>query len=254
MDSVHRNVILDLLPAYFAGEASAETRALVEEFARNDTQIAKLIRAGALEPETTRSKVTLPDDLEVKAMKRFRRSIRRQIWYISLATASVLMIPLVAMQFTDEVKWDGFDFIAMGALLFSTGLTYVLITRASEGVAYRIATGIAVIAGLLLIWMNLAVGIIGSEDNPANALYVGVIAVGLIGVAIARLRPRGMARAAFATAVTQALVPIIAFIIWRPSFDDPPGIAGVFILNALFVGLFVVSALLFRRADTTGRS
>lgn len=252
MESIPRNVILDLLPAYIAGEASEESRALVEEFARNDPQIARLIRTGRFEPAATTPKVAPPDDLEMKAMKRIRRSIRRQIWYIALATACILMAPLVAMQFTDEVNWDETDFIVMGALLFGAGLTYVLITRMSDSIAYKAAVGIAVAAGFILIWINLAVGLIGSEDNPANLLYAGVFAVGIIGAGIARFRPRGMARALFATAIAQALVPVIALIIFRPpvSFGNP-GVVGVFILNGFFAALFAVSALLFRRASAT---
>ncbi len=251
MESVPRNVIFDLLPAYIAGEASEESRALVEEFARNDPQIARLIRTGKLEPAAISPKMAPPNDLEMKTMKRVRRSIRRQMWYVALATASILMVPLVAMLFTDEVNWSLFDFIVMGILLFGTGLTYVLISRISDSIAYRTAVGVAVVAGLLLIWLNLAVGIIGSEDNPANHLYAGVLAVGIIGAGIARLRPRGMARTLFATALAQMLVPVIALIIWRPSLEETPGIVGVFILNAFFAALFVVSALLFRRASAT---
>ena len=254
MESVPRNVILDLLPAYIAGEASEESRALVEEFARNDPQIARLIRTGTLEPEAISAKMTTPDDLEMKTIKRVRRSIRRQMCYVALGTASVLMVPFLAMRFTNEVSWTLFDFFVMGILLFGTGLTYVLISRISDSIAYRAAVGVAVVAGLLLIWVNLAVGIIGSENNPANLLYVGLLAVGIIGAAISRFRPRGMAYTLFATALAQMLVPVIAFIIWRPSLDEPPGIVGVFILNAFFAALFVVSALLFRHASATDRT
>src|ERR1041385_1445087 len=121
METVTRNVILDLLPAYLAGEASEESRTLVEEFAQNDPQIARLIRAGALEPASTTPKADPPDNLEMKTMKRIRRSIRRQMLYVALATASMLMVPLVAMQFTGEVNWSTGDFIVMGVLLFGTG-------------------------------------------------------------------------------------------------------------------------------------
>lgn len=248
MESLPRNVILDLLPAYIAGEASEESRALVEEFARNDPQIARLIRTGRSESEAISPKMPVPDNLEMKTKKRIRRSIRRQMWYVALATASILMLPLVAMFFTDEVNWSPFDFIVMGILLFGTGFTYLLISKVSDSMAYRTAVGVAVVAGFLLIWVNLAVGIIGSEDNPANQLYAGVLAVAIIGAAIARLRPRGMALTLFATAFAQMLVPVIALIIWRPSLENTPGIVGVFILNAFFAALFVVSALLFRNA------
>ena len=237
MESIPRNVILDLLPAYIAGEASEESRALVEEFAQHDPQIAQLILTGAeISPE-----IALPDDLEMKTIKRLRRSIRRQMAYVALTTLSILMVPWVAMLFTNEVNWDLFDFIAMGILLFGTGLAYVLLSSISDSFAYRSAVGVAVVAGLLLIWVNLAVGIIGSEDNPANLLYVGVLAVGIIGAAIARLQPRQMAHALFATALAQMLVPVIALIIWKPSLP-----VGVFMLNAFFAALFAVSALLFR--------
>lgn len=176
----------------------------------------------------------------------------KNIIRIALATVLILLIPLVAMQFSDEVNWSVTDFIVMGVLLFGSGLTYVLIARMSDNIAYRVAVGIAVAAGLILIWMNLAVGIIGSEDNPANLMYLWVLGVGLIGAGIARFQPKGMARALFATAFAQALVPVIALIIWKPSMEEVPGVFGVFTLNSFLVGLFVLSGFLFRHASAPG--
>ena len=246
MESVPRNVILDLLPAYIAGEASEESRALVEEFARNDPQIARLIRTGTLEPAVISPKMATPDDLEMKTMKRVRRSIRRQMWYVALATASILMVPLVVMLFTDEVNWGLFDFIVMGILLFGTGLTYVLISRISDSIAYRTAVGIAVVAGLFLIWFNLAVGIIGSEGNPANLMYIGVFAVGIIGIIIARFKPHGMSHALLATALAQAIVTVIALIAGLGYPASGP--SEIVILNGFFFALWIGSAWLFRNA------
>ena len=163
-----------------------------------------------------------------------------------LAAAFVLLLPLVAMRLTDEVVWDSTDFAVAWVLLAGTGLMYKLATRKRSHMVYRAAVGVALATALILVWMNLAVGLIGSENNPANLLYGGVLAVGVIGAAIARFRPSGMARALFATALAQALVPVIALIIWRPALTA--GVLGVFALNALFVALFVGSALLFRRA------
>ncbi|MDT8324600.1 MAG: zf-HC2 domain-containing protein [Bacteroidota bacterium] len=253
METVHRNIILDLLPSYIGGEASAETRALVEAHAQHDPEIARIIRAGAPDITGSSSATQPPDALERKTILRLRRSIRRKMAYVAIATVSILMIPLVAMQFTGEVNWSPADFIVMGMLLIGTGLAYVLISQVSDSRTYHAAVGVAVVTGLLLIWINLAVGIIGSEDNPANALYIGVILIGLVGVGIARLRPRGMARTLFAMAVFQLLVPVIAMIIWRPSLADPPGIAGVFMLNALFAALFAVAGLLFRHSAGDSR-
>jgi hypothetical protein len=81
-------------------------------------------------------------------------------------------------------------------------------------------------------------------------MYFGVPIVGIIGAAVARFRPHGMARALFATALAQALVPVIALVIWNPQVTSwAPGVLRVFGLNAFFVALFVASALLFRRAS-----
>jgi hypothetical protein len=171
-----------------------------------------------------------------------------QVLFVALTTVHILMVPLVAMQFTDEVKWSLFDIIVMGALLFGAGLAYVLVARRVNHSAYRTAVGVAVVAGFLLIWVNLAVGIIGSEDHPANSLYLGVLAIGLFGGLISRFNPRGMARTLFTAALAQMLVPIIALIIWRPSKDELPGIVGVFLLNGFFAALFILSGMLFKRA------
>jgi hypothetical protein len=190
----------------------------------------------------------MAEQLNVMELKQSRRGIGRQMVTIGIVTALLLMIPLVAMQFTKEVNWTAFDFLVMGALLFGTGLAFVLVARQMNHKAYRAGVGVGVAAGLLLIWINGAVGIIGSENNPAHLLYGGVLAVGLIGAALSRFRARGMMWALFATALAQFLVPVVALIIWRPSLDDPPGMMGVFVLNAFFAGLFAAAGLLFRRA------
>jgi hypothetical protein len=248
MESIPRNIILDLLPAYIADEASEETRALVEEYAQNDSQIANLIRTSKVETDPISQKTAVPDDLELKTINQIRHSIRLKVWYVAFATAAILVAPLVAMHFTDEVNWGLLDFIVMGFLLFGTGLTYVFISRISEKGAYRAAVGLAVVAGFLLIWMNLAVGIIGSENNPINLIYLGVLAIGIIGASISHLRPLGMSRTMFAIAITQILVPVIVLIFWGSYLEESPGIVGVFGLNAFFAVLFAISGLLFRSA------
>jgi hypothetical protein len=103
----------------------------------------------------------------------------------------------------------------------------------------------------MLVWMNLAVGLIGSEENPANLLYLAVLIAGFGGAAIARFRPGGMAKAMLLTALVQVLVPVVALLAFRPAVEGPEeaaGIAGIIFLNTFFVLLFLASALLFRRA------
>ena len=114
--------------------------------------------------------------------------------------------------------------------------------RMSGKIAYRAGFGIAVLAAFLLVWVNLAVGIIGAEDNPANLMYAGVLAVGGIGAFMARFRPAGMARAMFAAAAAVAVVGAIALV---AGLDDR---VVVVLMNGIFVALFAASALQFRVA------
>jgi len=89
---------------------------------------------------------------------------RGSSWTIAawaVVVALILLVPLVAMQFTDEVGWDVADFAVFGALLFGTGLTYELVARKMGRIRYRAAIGVALGAAFLLVWVNGAVGIIG---------------------------------------------------------------------------------------------
>jgi hypothetical protein len=81
---------------------------------------------------------------------------------IALATACVLLVPLVAMQVTDEVAWGAADFVVAGALLFGVGLAYELLVRRTSDLRRRIAVGAAVAGTFLLTWVELAVGIFGT--------------------------------------------------------------------------------------------
>jgi hypothetical protein len=155
----------------------------------------------------------------------------------------------VAMQFTDEVHWTGFDFVFAGVMIGGTGLAYELAVRASGSLAYRAGVAVALAASFLLIWVNGAVGIIGDEDNPANLMYGGVLAAALVGAIVARFRAAGLMRAMLVAASGQALVAAIA-LIGGLGASEPPGPIGILALNGFFVLLWLFSAFLFRKAKT----
>jgi len=163
---------------------------------------------------------------------------------VAVTTVFILLVPLLAMHFTTEVDWNLADFVVAGALLFGTGLIYVLLSKKVSNIAYRAAIGVMLAAAFLLIWINLAVGIIGNESNPANLMYIGVLAVLFIGAIIARFQPHGMSIAMFVTALAQALVTMIALIA-RLGYPGS-GPLEILTLNGFFVALFVGSAWLFR--------
>ena len=80
-----------------------------------------------------------------------------------LAVAILLLVPFVAMRFTDEVKWTPLDFIIAGVLLLGTGLVCELVMRKVKKIQYRIAVCAVILAALLVVWAELAVGIIGTR-------------------------------------------------------------------------------------------
>ena len=140
---------------------------------------------------------------EERRIIRFRRldihrNIRRHFWRymrvinmqyknlvrIAFATVFILLLPLLAMQFTDEVVWDLADFAIAGVLLFGAGLMYELV--AMKG-AIRVPSRRRRCGGCSTPpcldepcrWPYRKRG------NPANLMYAGVLAVGFIGAIIA---------------------------------------------------------------------
>ena len=114
--------------------------------------------------------------------------------------------------------------------------------------AYRIAVAIALGAALLQIWMNLAVGIVGNEDNPVNLGFYLVVATAGACAFTARLRADGMARAMLAVAGVQALLAAVVATAASTARDDPMGPTGVLALGAGFASLWLLSAFLFHRS------
>jgi Kef-type K+ transport system membrane component KefB len=86
----------------------------------------------------------------------------KRLFGIVLTVALLLLIPLIAMQFTNEVNWTLSDFIVAGVLLLSTGLMCELVMRKVTKTKNRIALCVFILVALLLIWIELAVGIFGT--------------------------------------------------------------------------------------------
>ncbi len=85
----------------------------------------------------------------------------KRLIVIILSVVLLLLIPFIAMQFTDEVDWNLLDFIVMGILLLSTGLLCELVMRKIKKPRHRIALCAALVIAFLLIWAELGVGIFG---------------------------------------------------------------------------------------------
>ena len=164
---------------------------------------------------------------------------QRVRWVVWSGLATLLALPLVAMQFTHEVQWSLSDFILMGGMLGLVGGAFELAVSVARSNTYVFAAGVAVANAFLIAWINLAVGIVGSENNPPNQMFFGVLAVGLIAIAFSRLKPRGMARAMEVTASAQVLVSVIPLAMSE---------GYLVVLLGFFVAMWLVSAQLFRKA------
>lgn len=81
---------------------------------------------------------------------------------ILLTIAVLLCIPLIAMQFTNEVVWTLSDFIIAGILLFGTGIVIEVVARNVKSRNARVGMIIGILFLLLLVWAEMAVGIFGS--------------------------------------------------------------------------------------------
>ena len=120
--------------------------------------------------------------------------------------------------------------------------------------AYQLAIGLALAATFILFWLiGAASGIMGPEPSyghRADLVYLGVPIVGISGAIIARFQPRGMARALFATALTQMLVPVIVVIAGLNVLPISMSDLTSFTVdaNGPFAALYLVSAGLFRKA------
>lgn len=86
----------------------------------------------------------------------------KRLLIIILIVGALLLIPLIAMQFSDEVAWSSFDFLIAGILLLSTGLAIELVLRKIYTTKNRVIVCGIILAILLLIWAELAVGIFGT--------------------------------------------------------------------------------------------
>jgi len=82
---------------------------------------------------------------------------------VSITTVAVLLlIPLIAMQFTNEVNWGILDFVVAAILLLAAVFTYEFILRKVKGPKNRTILSVVLLIIFLLIWAELAVGIFGT--------------------------------------------------------------------------------------------
>ncbi|MEP7315338.1 MAG: hypothetical protein ABI667_01445 [Sphingomicrobium sp.] len=163
------------------------------------------------------------------------RRLRIAGWTLALG---LLALPAVAMQFTSEVTWTSEDFLFAGVMFATVGGLFELAARASRNLSYRMAILVAVACPFLQLWITLAVGIIGSEDNPANWTYLAMVLMAISVSLVALGKPRLMARAMLSMVGMQALFGFLHVIDGHFTL----------VIDFFFCALWYLSSQLFARA------
>lgn len=152
------------------------------------------------------------------------------------SAAALLITPLIAMQFTSEVQWDETDFLFAAVIFGIVGGLVELTVRLTSNWISRLGAFFAILAGFMLIWSNLAVGMIGNEDNPTNLLFSAVLVIAILGACLSRLQSNILPVAMLSAGAAQALIGLFAGI-WGTDFRG-----GVFTI-VLSVSWWIASAL-----------
>ena len=172
------------------------------------------------------------------------RGGRRWTLFVWGGAALLLLVPFVAMRFTSEVNWSAADFLVMGMLLATACGVIELAARRGGTTAYKLGVIASIGGSFLIVWANLAVG---HEHTPDDYPFYLALLVGLVGSAIARLRPRGMMFAMLATAAALIVALRLAMV---HQADAEGGNLLVTAVGSLAIAFpFLIAARLFRKAS-----
>lgn len=163
-------------------------------------------------------------------------------WRVALWAGALIALatPWVLMRLTGQGHWTEFDFVVFGVMLSAVGVGIELAMRLSSQWTYRVAVILSVIGGFLMVWANLAVGIIGSEENPQNLICYSVLIAGLTGAFITKFNARGLMWTLRAMAAMQFAVFLAAALLeW----------ALLPVVTIVYMLLWLAAGELFKRAS-----
>jgi len=181
-------------------------------------------------------------------------TIKKRLTIWAGIVLAILFFPLILTVNGSHVDGQGWhwtvsDFAFIFIVLLGSAVVFELVARKMHTRAHRIALAASVLSGLLLVYINAAVGIIG-EDNPGNLMYPGVIVLGLIVAAVGRFTAQAIIRALLVMATTLFIVTMVTPIFFS-RFEPSPW--KTVALDAMFIIFFLGSIQLFRQAERQGR-
>ncbi|WP_215228086.1 hypothetical protein [Erythrobacter sp. 3-20A1M] len=167
------------------------------------------------------------------------------LWRIVIwgGAALLLLIPALAMQVTQEVDWTAGDFVVAAVLLGTVAFALDLIVRIRGSLWRRAGLVLATGVAFFTVWSNLAVGIIGNENNSFNQLYFIVLLIAMASAGMVRFRSRPMAIVCLAMAASHVVLGAIA---------AGMGSYPVWPIAAFFAVLWIATALPLWLASRSG--
>ena len=143
-------------------------------------------------------------------------------------------------------NWITIAEITAAALIVAVSIT--LAFRIPKSRFFRAGLGLALLGGFLVLWVNLAVGIIGEAENPANLMYLAVPALGAACALLLRFRPHAMFLIMFVMSIAQIVVGLITLFL---ELGNPPTPAITFIIfNLILASIWAASAACFRKSGS----
>lgn len=174
---------------------------------------------------------------------------RRESWtrWLWVGAVALLLVPFFAMRFTSEVDWTLGDFIFAALMLAALCALVELAVRRSSKAIYRWAMALAALGGFAVIWVNLAVGIVASEDNDYNMVFLAIILATIAASAAVRIRAGAMAKILPVTGIALLVALAIGQMLGSDELHDTRIAEWVGV--TVFAGMFALSALLFHRSE-----
>jgi len=168
---------------------------------------------------------------------------------ISAAVVSLLLllIPFIAMQCTTEVNWRAADFLIMGMLLLGTLTAFIWLYRNTTSILFTVASAAAVGCTFVMIWANLAVGLIGAGPHAGNLMFTGIVLLVVIGAIRSGFTAAGLEQTMYAAALGVLVIMVIALL---SSMDQYPGSSAKEIIGvcSAFAAGYTIAGSLFHIA------
>ena len=149
------------------------------------------------------------------------------------------------MRFTGEDAWTAFDFVVFSVMVGAVCAGFELAMRLSNQWTYRLGAIMSVMGGFLMVWANLAVGIIGNEEDPRNLMFYGVLLIGVVGALVTKFNARGLTWTVRTMAAAQVVIFLVSALLdW----------ALLPVFTVFYVSLWVIAGELFKKSINTKRS